>query len=209
MKESALSFSCGCGAVEGACRDAGGNMGARVICYCADCQAFAFFLGRENDYLDAAGGTDIYQTAPSRLSIVKGIEHVRRVAVTPKGMHRFYADCCKTPLANTIASRQLPFAGTFVANYDPARREAAFGPPISAVFTTGAVGEPVETARRPLPLLVLDLMRRALQEWLGGASHRNVYLDAADKGVIGPVQILSAEERKRLDAKAADRGRRP
>ena len=197
-----LEFACSCGAVKGVCRDAGGRMGIRVVCYCADCQAFAHFLGRAGDYLDAAGGTDIYQTPPSRLEITQGLDRIKQVVVSPGGMQRFYAACCMTPLANTIPARNLPFAGTFVRNYDAACREETLGPPVSAVFVNYAQGEPVTKARIATPFLVLDLMRRAAREWLSGKSRKNVYLDAADEGRIDAPQRLTADERARLDAMA-------
>jgi hypothetical protein len=203
MKGEDISFACRCGVVKGVCRDTGGAMGVRVVCYCADCQAFAAFLGAERDYLDAAGGTDIYQTSPSRLEINAGLDRLKAVIVAPKGLHRFYADCCKTPIANAIPGRKLPFSGTFVRTYDAKSRERVFRAPIAAVFVERAHGEPVETARTALPLLILDLMRRAAAEWISGRSRRNIFLDAVDEGRIPAPHVVSAEERTQLDAKAA------
>jgi hypothetical protein len=207
MKGEDISFACRCGAVKGVCRDAGGSMGVRVVCYCADCQAFAAFLGAERDYLDAAGGTDIYQISPSRLEIAAGMERLRAVVVAPKGLYRFYADCCKTPIANTIPGRKLPFAGTMTRNYDAQHRDRVLRPPIAAVFVERAHGEPVEKARTALPLLIFDLMRRAAAEWISGRGRRNPFLDAQDDGRIPAPYVVSAEERARLDDKAADHAR--
>ncbi len=202
-----LHFQCRCGGVKGVARDAGGSMGIRVVCYCADCQAMAHFLDCEDDYLDAAGGSDIYQTSPSRLEITEGIDRLACVVVGPQArLHRFYASCCKTPLANTIPGRKLPFAGTQVRNYDSARREDVFGAPKSAVFTNDAHGEPVTKKKIAIPFLILDLMRRAAIEWTSGKSKRNVFLDAEDDGSVTP-QILTADERARLDARAAQSAR--
>lgn len=203
MKGEDIAFSCRCGAVKGVCHDAGGPMGLRIVCYCADCQAYAAFLGAERDYLDAAGGTDIYQTTPSRLEITAGLNRLKSVVVAPKGLHRFYADCCKTPIANAVPGRQLPFSGTFVRNYDAQKRERLFRPPVAAVFIERAHGEPVEKSRQALPLLILDMMRRAAAEWLSGRARRNPFLDAEDDGRIAAPHIVTADERARLDAKAA------
>ena len=60
------------------------------ICYCKDCQAFARFLERP-DLLDPAGGTDIFQMPPARLS--------------DKGVLRWYTDCCRTLSATPQRSR--------------------------------------------------------------------------------------------------------
>lgn len=202
-----LAFQCRCGAVKGVAHDAGGSMGIRVVCYCADCQAFAHHLGCENDYLDAAGGTDIYQTSPSRLEITEGLDRLKCVIVGPEArLHRFYAGCCMTALANTIPGRKLPFAGTPVKNYDPSRRVQVFGPPEAAVFENFAHGETPEKARVATPFFILGLMRRAAAEWMSGRSKENVFLDAEDAGRVVP-QILTADERAELDVKAADSAR--
>jgi len=197
-----LNFQCRCGAVKGVAHDAGGSMGIRVVCYCADCQAFAHFLQCEDEYLDAAGGSDIYQTSPSRLEVTEGMDRLKSVVLGPSArLHRFYASCCMTPIVNTIPGRKLPFAGTLARNYDAAQREEILGAPKTAVFAKYAQGEPVTKARVATPFLILDLMRRATAEWMSGKSKENVFLDAEDDGSITP-RILTAEERAALDAKA-------
>jgi hypothetical protein len=178
-------------------------MGLRVICYCADCRAFACFLGCESEFLDAAGGTDICQTSPSRLEITEGTGNIKRVRVTPKGLHRWYAACCSTPLANTFATRAMPFAGTYTLNYDAGRREAALRSPVAVVFAKEAQGAPAAVQSTPMPLLLLDLMRRAAAEWITGKWKGRPLHDAADAGVIAPPRILLADERRTLDVKAA------
>lgn len=204
---SDLSFQCRCGSVKGVAHDAGASMGVRVVCYCADCQAFAHYLNCEDEFLDAAGGTDIYQTSPSRLEITEGLDRLKCVVVGPEArLHRFYAACCMTPIANAIPGRKLPFAGTPVRNYDPSRREQVFGSPKAAVFAKYAHGETPERARIALPFLILDLMRRAAAEWLSGKSKENIFLDAEDDGRVPP-QILTADERAELDARAAGSAR--
>ncbi|MEZ5921751.1 MAG: DUF6151 family protein [Parvularculaceae bacterium] len=203
-----LNFQCRCGEVKGVARDAGGPMGIRVICYCADCQAFAHFLGCEDEYLDAAGGSDIYQTSPSRLEITQGMDLLKSVVVGPDArLHRFYASCCKTPIVNTIPGRKLPFAGTLVRNYDPSRRERLFGDPKTSVFASAANGDPPTKAQIATPFLIFNLMRRAAREWMSGNSKKNVFLDAEDSGKVTP-QFLSAEERSALDARAVESARK-
>lgn len=197
-----LNFQCRCGAVKGVGHDAGGSMGIRVVCYCADCQAFAHFLQCEDDYLDAAGGSDIYQTSPSRLEVTEGMDRLKSVILGPDAkLHRFYASCCMTPIVNTIPGRKLPFAGTLARNYDASRREEVFGAPKTAVFAKYAQGEPLTKVKVATPFLILDLMRRAIAEWMSGRSKENVFLDAEDEGLITP-RILTADERAALDAKA-------
>lgn len=200
-----LKFQCGCGTVRGVCRGASPSAGIRAVCYCADCRAFAYFLGREDAMLDAHGGTDIYQTAPSRFEIVEGVARLARVILSPKGLNRWYAACCKTALANTPASRALPFVGAMFANFEPVRREAVIGPVATAVFVKEAQGAPISIPTKPMPLILADMMRRASAEWLTGRWRRHPLYAAADAGLVAAPRVLTTEERRALDARAAER----
>ena len=107
----AHTFSCGCGTLAWQLATEAG--GPRLRCYCADCQAYAVALGAD-DMLDAAGGTELFQTLPSAVTFTKGVEHLKALRLTPKGLMRWYAGCCKTPIANTLVHTRLPFVGMVV-----------------------------------------------------------------------------------------------
>ena len=62
-----LPLRCRCGRMRGVAIDVSPSTGLRFVCYCKDCQAFAHFLERA-DVLDPAGGTDIFQMPPGRVS---------------------------------------------------------------------------------------------------------------------------------------------
>jgi hypothetical protein len=94
---------CRCGQVEGRVRNASATTVNHVVCYCDDCQAFAQQLGRA-DALDAHGGSDIVQVAPASLEFVRGTEQIAGLRLGPRGLYRFYATCCSTPLGNTLLS---------------------------------------------------------------------------------------------------------
>ena len=75
----------------------------RVICYCDDCQAFAHQLGRA-DLLDSNGGTDIVQVAPASPHIRQGQDKIAALRLSPKGLYRWHARCCNTPVGNTLSA---------------------------------------------------------------------------------------------------------
>jgi len=83
--------------------------GTRAVCYCRDCQAFDAHLkgGRR----DVHGGTHIFQTLPNEVRITFGDEHLACLRLGPRGLIRWYANCCGTPLANTLPRPGLPFIG--------------------------------------------------------------------------------------------------
>jgi len=106
-----ITLTCDCGKLQLAiaARPAP-PQGNRVICHCNSCRAFAHVLGR-SDILDAGDGSDILQIRCDRLSITRGAEHIAALRLSPKGLARWYAACCTTPLGNTGPSPAYPFFG--------------------------------------------------------------------------------------------------
>src|SRR5579883_2663382 len=100
---------CRCGEVRGWVANPSPRTVNRVVCYCDDCQAFAHHLGRA-DLLDSHGGSDIVQVAPASLTFVQGQERIAGLRLTPKGIYRWYASCCNTPVGNTVTPA-IPFVG--------------------------------------------------------------------------------------------------
>src|SRR5215813_954419 len=103
------TLRCSCGRVRGVVTNVSPSTVNRAVCYCDDCQAFHHHLGRA-DLLDAHGGTDIVQVAPASFSLVQGGERVVGLRLTPNGLHRWYASCCRTPLGNMVGPA-IPFIG--------------------------------------------------------------------------------------------------
>jgi hypothetical protein len=110
-----LPIRCRCGAVRGSLVAAGPAAGNHVICYCDDCQAFAYALGRAGDVLDACGGSEIVQVSPARIRFEAGAEKLSCLRLTAKGPLRWYTSCCNTPIGNTLASGAVPFIGMLCA----------------------------------------------------------------------------------------------
>ncbi|WP_417319654.1 DUF6151 family protein [Emcibacter sp.] len=123
-----VNLKCSCGQIRGTAWDIVPHAGTRVVCYCEDCQAYARHLGQAETVLDEYGGTDIFQTAPAHMTITQGKEHIRSLRLTPKGPFRWYAGCCRMPIANTGPAK-LPFAGVITAFMDiPGDRDRVLGP---------------------------------------------------------------------------------
>ena len=132
---SDLPLRCRCGHVRGVAHAVSPSAGVGFVCYCADCQAFARFLNRA-DVLDAAGGTDIFQLPPGRVVLTAGADGLRCVAFSSKVL-RWYADCCKTPIANTAASPRFPVVALIHSCIDPeaggGSRDDVLGPPLCRI----------------------------------------------------------------------------
>ena len=77
-------IQCKCGTIQGHVQ--GKGTCNRLVCYCADCQVFAKYLGHSDDILDARGGTEIVQIAQPRLALSQGQEQLAAVRLSKNGL---------------------------------------------------------------------------------------------------------------------------
>jgi hypothetical protein len=132
-------LQCRCGTLQGLVREP--RRANRVICYCKDCQAFAHFLGRAGEILDERGASDVIQVLPRNVTFTQGVESLACIRLTEKGLLRWYARCCNTPIGNTLATPKLSFVG-LVHSCLAQPLDDAFGPVLAVVNTASAKGEP-------------------------------------------------------------------
>ena len=195
-----IPLKCRCGSVRGVAKQIVPSQGNRLVCMCDDCQAFAHHLGAAERVLDPHGGTDIFQTTPSRVSISEGIEHLACLRLSPKGLMRWYAKCCNTPIANTMASPRVPFAGvvhTFM-DHTGTSRDEALGPILARIQGRFAVGAVPEGAHRRAPMGIIFRTIRLLGGGFIRGTHRpSPFFDSSGNPVIDAT-VLSASEREKL-----------
>lgn len=201
---SDLPIRCTCGEISGTLHDASPANGNRIRCYCDDCQSFAHFLGGADEILDAHGGSDIYQTAPCRVTIERGVEQIACMRLTSSGLMRWYAGCCRAPIGNTMATRQMPFVGvlTRCIALDDAARDAALGADrggLNGRFAKGDRAAVDAVDRAPLGMIVRMVLRFASAR-LRGQHEPHPFFDAASGEPIVAPEVLSAEERRRVEA---------
>src|SRR5690606_35648664 len=139
-----IQVRCRCGTVQGEADPA--RSYARVTCYCRDCRAYAQWLGAAG-LLDAAGGTDIVATAPSRLRFRTGEAEIACATISGR-IHRWYAACCRTPLGNTPRDHRVHYVGLCTACLAPTEAvDAAFGPADRCVVNADSATSPVRPTR--------------------------------------------------------------
>lgn len=203
-----LALACRCGKVRGTASNLSAASGSHLVCYCEDCQRFQHFLGRQSDVLDNHGGTEIFQTSAGNIAFSSGQEHVACMRMRPDGTVRWYADCCNTPIGNTLATPAIPFLGLITAclraQGEDATVSEALGPVRYGVHGRRAIGEPAleKVYATFTPLLIVRFLARALRWRLRGDHRRSPFFDAAGKLLAQP-RILSANELKELEAKRA------
>lgn len=191
-----MPLRCHCGAVRGEMDTE--RAYARATCYCKDCRAFARFLGVQG-VLDASGGTDIVPVAPAAVRITAGGEHVVCMSLSPKGLLRWYAACCRTPLANTPREPKLPYVGMVSACFDarPQVVDAAFRPRDRMVVNAQSATTPVKST--PMHLVMGSL--RILMGVLGVKLRRErtwPFFDANGHPLREP-DVVSRERRAELE----------
>jgi hypothetical protein len=199
-----LPIRCACGELEGTLRGVTPDRGNRCVCYCDDCQSFAHFLGRPREILDAHGGTEIFQTTPALLEIVKGADRFACMRLTSKGLLRWYARCCRTPVGNTLPTSALPFVGVIRACIaaDDAGLSAAIGPVRGRVMGRFAKGDPARLdlhQRVPLAMLA-RFLRVLITAWLRGDQKRSPFFDPGSGQPVTAPEVLTREELGRVVA---------
>lgn len=164
-----------------------------MVCYCRDCQACARHL-HDDAVLDPAGGTELFQTSAGRLRLESGEDHIACLRMTRRGPLRWYAECCRSALANSPPTGAIPFASIVTARLRPADRDA-LGPVRARVFTEAA--EAMDgTAPRGFGTadLFLRFVRITAAARLAGDHRRNPFFP--DGRPLAPPTILTSEERR-------------
>lgn len=178
-----VNWTCDCGKVRFRLEPVEGT---RCVCYCRDCQAFLAHLGRD-DIADEAGGTDLFQSTPNRVTLEAGRAHLANLRLTGKGPLRWYATCCGTPVCNTGASRRLPLASFLVRSF-----EGDVGPIVARVNRKGARGRIAGEAGNVKRVIGLFIWR-ALKTLVTGAYRRTPFF-SPDGAPVAPTTRLSPEE---------------
>jgi Family of unknown function (DUF6151) len=196
-----VPLRCRCGHARGAASAVAPAAGFRFVCYCTDCQAFARFLERP-DVLDAAGGTDIFQTPARRVTVTAGVDALRCVTFSGKVL-RWYAACCRTPIANTAASGRFPVVAlihSFMDHEATGRcRDEVLGAPLCRIYERSAT-EPLPPNAPPPSSFGVFARRttKILGWWARGLGRPNPFFDPRTHAPLFTPRVLTPSERMRL-----------
>jgi uncharacterized damage-inducible protein DinB len=182
QKVITFSIHCHCGKLKGTLNRT--QEVNRCVCYCADCQAFARFLKREDEILDEMGGTSIIQTIPANIRFTEGIGNLSCMSLTENGMLRWYAGCCNTPIGNTLSTSNLSFIGLIhnCLSSEQTDLDNTFGPIKMYINTKSAFGE-----RKPKSVGELSVTLRVMAQYNSWVNNK----------IYDLVTSLSEEERQR------------
>lgn len=192
-----IRVRCQCGKLQGELDTSA--VAARAKCYCRDCRAFARFLGNEVEILDGAGGTEVAAALPSGLRFTQGAEHLACMSLSPKGLYRWYAACCRTPIGNTPRDPRVSYVGLVRACLaaTPAELDAQLG--------SGYIHANTESAYRRIPktpggmlVALVKIGSKVLAARFGGGYRNNPFFEAGSAVPVRQPTVISKEERARL-----------
>jgi hypothetical protein len=197
-----MQIQCECGKFRAELEQFPLHTPGRLACYCDDCQVYLHYLNRA-DLLDAAGGTEVVPVYPAHLKILQGREVMKCLRLSPKGLDRWYAGCCKTPLGNTRPG--FPWVGIAHRAYnvrDPNYLEKTFGPIKSRINGRFAKGTPPSGTASGMDfkgfLSVLPFLLRGL---IMGKAKPSPFFAQDGATPIAQPQVLPLEERNAIRRK--------
>lgn len=168
------------------------------VCYCTDCQSFAHFLGKAQDILDGAGGTEVVMTDPRHVTFTQGLDVLACMSLSPKGLLRWYASCCNTPIGNTLRNRRIAYVGLVHSCLgDSATLQRSFGPLRIRANTGSAYGRVESTPMRNLGGLVRAGAWVARAR-VSGSYRRTPFFDPASGDPVAWPVTITRSERERL-----------
>lgn len=172
-----IAFACRCGTVAGTLHGVRPSEGTRVTCHCNACARAMDLCGLGEE---AAAGVDLWQTTPDRIEIASGADRLVPMRLSPKGLLRWTARCCDTPMFNTFAGPGMPFVGMLTRTL---AESAPLGPVIAHGFVTGPGGR---QRHRHGHRVVWRLLKRTLAARLSGRWKHTPFFDATGRPIQPP-----------------------
>jgi hypothetical protein len=187
-------LQCRCGSLKGYVTHP--ESANRCMCYCRSCQAFAHFLGRADDILDVHGGTDVIQISPAQLTFTQGRASLACMRLTEKGLLRWYAACCNTPIGNTLPNYRMSFVGLVHNCLEGTGHSLndSFGPVRIHVNTKSAKGS-VRSGSTAATLVILRVLAKILLARADGSYKRTPFFSVETGSPIANPKVLSRGER--------------
>ncbi|GGC65064.1 DUF6151 family protein [Undibacterium terreum] len=184
-------IQCQCGHLQGVVSPNAGV--TRLLCHCQDCQAYAHALEQAERMLNPQGGTDVVTTLQQHVSFTSGAESLACVSLSDKGMLRWYASCCNTPIANTARDPKLSFVSLVHNCLDDLDHE--FSPKYVAVNTKHAKGKVNASAISGL-FATARIISSVVGAQLNGSWKKSPFFRPGTLKPVATPRVLHAAERE-------------
>jgi hypothetical protein len=185
------AIQCRCGQLKGTL--AARATYTRAVCYCRDCQAYAESFGEPGKILDANGGTDVVASLQRHVTFTDGITRLSCVSLTERGLLRWYASCCSTPIANTPRDPKLSYVGLMhtALGRDSRSLDPIFGPPQLATNVETARGAVASSGGLRTLTETLRIITRIAWARISGAWRQSPFFDTELRPIVSP-RVLSS-----------------
>ncbi|MEO9572438.1 MAG: DUF6151 family protein [Tateyamaria sp.] len=182
-----LPFACSCGTVNGKLVGVSPTNGNRLECYCGDCRAAEAFATPNRAIPD--GPVQLYQTTPAHIRIDAGTGQLAVFSLSPKGVLRWYANCCGTMLFNTLRNPKIAFAAVFTDAISDAN---ALGPVRARANIQNGDG----TSRNEgFGRMLRSFAKGAIPARFTGSWKNTPFFDPDTLEPVSEIYVLSKEER--------------
>ena len=130
------------------------------------------------------------------VSFTSGIEHLACLSLTQKGLLRWYAKCCNTPICNTARNWKVPYVGLLSGclKTDPAAFERSF-PQVQMRVNTQSAKQAPPPMRLRTAISLAGFMPRVMLSSISGAYRQTPFFDQAEGAPVVAVKVLSESER--------------
>lgn len=175
-----------CGQLQGKTEEVNAQLGNRIHCCCADCQRFARLLKQEDKVLDQYSATDIFQMPIAHLHITHGHEYLGLLRLSPKGLNRWYAKCCHTPIGNTLGGK-APFIGV-IHNFmqHTQSRDLEIGPSRGHIHCQSAKQRVPDSLQISLFKVSMRVLGKLISWKFRGLHQPSAFFDADARPVVKP-----------------------
>lgn len=180
MSETALPWSCRCGAIRGGLTVAR-RSGTPAVCHCESCVRAQRHFGVE---ATRAEGVAVFQTTPDRFSIEGGAEHLGLARLTPKGSYRWYASCCDTQLGVSSTTPKFAFFSPVQTIFADTR---GLGRARTHAFVPQAGGPDKHTRLMPT---IIALMARSMSALASGRWRKTPFFNVATGAPVAEPLLL-------------------
>ena len=189
-------LQCRCGTLRGYLVPSRGA--TRAVCYCKDCQAYARFL-RTEGIVDQDGGTEVVALLPKQVHFTDGLKVLACMSLSERGLLRWYASCCNTPIGNTPRNPKVPYVGIVHSCLDGTAPslESLFGRLRLAVNIKSAQSEVRSTPIAATASLLIPMMS-LIGARLSGAYKTNPFFVPGSSAPIRQPRVLSSFEREQV-----------
>ena len=182
-----VSFSCGCGQVEGSVKTVPRG-GLHLVCHCDSCRAGALYCGAE---LPRGTPVDLYLTPPHHVRVTKGLGNLAPFAFSPRGILRWKTSCCGVQM---FSSQPNPKNAFMSVRTDRLSDPDKVGPIRTWSFIPGAKGKNLHKGKRAL----VGLIFKAARARMSGRWRQTPLYTSYNKKPIAEITLVPRETKSAL-----------